>query len=147
MKGRRDFVRVKVQETKMRSGTQKGRMESFNDRLPAYLNCLFHLRRHDGKLFKLAYVSLLGVVGNLTPHGPEGMSVVETWTERNKVVWLRSLEVAVHLVPLEPSDKWIGNNRIDYQNWKTIYDDECGAAGRRVGVPRNSGREHEGVCT
>ena len=108
----------------MRSGTQKGRIESLNDRLPGYLNALFNLRRQDGKLFTPAHVSLLRVVGNPTPHGPEGMSVVETCTEGNKVVWLRSLEGAVHLVPLEPSEKWIVNNRIDYHNWNTMYDDE-----------------------
>jgi len=90
------------------------RMESLNGRLPRFLNALFNLHRRDGTLNNLAHMTLLQVIGNPTPHGPEWMSVVEEWATRNKVVLLRCLESAVHLVPLEPMQVWIVNNRIDY---------------------------------
>jgi len=52
-------------------------VESLNGRLPGFLNALFNVCRQDGALYKLAHVSLLQVIGNPTPHDPEGMSVVE----------------------------------------------------------------------
>ena len=69
IKGQEDFVCVNVRETKMRSETQKGRIELLNDLSLGYSNALFNLQRQDGKLFKLVHVSLLRVVRNPTPHG------------------------------------------------------------------------------
>jgi len=101
--GRRDLVWVNIEGMKLDLRTRNGRVESLNGRLPAFLNALFNGRRRDGALYKLAHVSLLQVVGNPTPHGPEGMSVVEEWIGGHKVVLIRCLEGAAHLVPLEPS--------------------------------------------
>jgi len=104
--------------------TQNGRVESLNGRLPGVLNALFNIRRRDGALYKLAHVSLLQVIGNPTPYGLEGMSVIEEWVGVYKVVLIRCLEGAAHLVPLEPSQFWIVNNRIDYHTWNTIHNGE-----------------------
>ena len=80
--------------------------------------------RADGKVDKLAHVSLLQVLGDPTPHGPEGMSGVEEFTEGGKVIRLSSLEAAAHLIPLQPARKWIVNNRIDYNAWNAMPDGE-----------------------
>jgi len=122
--GRRDLVWVNIERMRLDLRTRNGRVKSLNGRLPGFLNALFNVRRQDGALYKLAHVSLLQVVGNLTPHGPERMSVVEEWVGGHKVVLIRCLESAAYLVPLEPSRFWIVNNRIDYHTWNAIHDGE-----------------------
>ena len=50
---------------------------SYKGRIPAFLNALFSIRV-GGELYKLAHVSIVEWVGNPIPHGPEGMSYVES---------------------------------------------------------------------
>lgn len=121
-KARRDAVWVNIQITRIRTMTVKGRAASFSNRLPAFLNALFNVKSVDGSLHKLAHVTFLHVSGNPTPHGPAGMCFVQLPPQCNRVVWLKSLEGAVHLIPLEPSDKWLINNRIDHQTWNELHD-------------------------
>lgn len=121
-KGRRDPVWVNVKTAKLRLQSSNGRIVSFSNRLPAYLNTLFSLKVPSGSLLKLAHVTLLEPIGNPTPHGPEGMFAVRKWSDGNKIVWLKCLEGAVHLIPLEPEGQWLVNNRIDHQTWNMYYD-------------------------
>jgi len=58
------------------------------------------------------------------PYRPEGMPAVEDFKEGAKVVRLRLLEGAVHLIPIELIRKWIVNNRIDYHTWEALNDGE-----------------------
>ena len=75
-----------------------------------------------GKLYKLAHVCTMEWVKNLIPHGLEGMSYVESrpMGEGEIVIWIRKIEGAVHLVPLEPDRKWVVNNHMDYYIWNEI---------------------------
>ena len=79
----------------------------------------------DQDLHRLAHVTMLDWVGNPKPHGPEGMSYVQEFTGggRQSVIWLRAIEGAVHLIPLEPERKWIVNNRVDYNVWNEMNDE------------------------
>ena len=87
--------------------------------LPGTHRCVFKCTFQNlrgGELYKLAHVTLLQWVGNPIPHGPEGMSYVESppMGQGEIVVWIRNIEGAVHLVPLEPNQKWVVNNWVDY---------------------------------
>ena len=75
-------------------------------------------------MYKLAHVTLLEWVGNGIPHGPEGMSYVESppMGQGEMVVWIRNIEGAVHLVPLELNQRWVVNNRVDYHVWNEMND-------------------------
>ena len=88
-----------------------------------FLNALFTIRR-GGELYKLAHITLLQWVGNPIPHGPEGMSYVESppMGQGEIVVWIRNIEGVVHLVPLELNHRWVVNNRIDYHVWNKMND-------------------------
>jgi len=119
---RKDLVWVNLAESGVRCRTVKGRMQSFNNRLPAYLNGLFIIRYADGEIYKLAHVSLLRVIGSVTAHGPDGLATVEDSEEGSKVVRLQSLQGAAHLIPVEPTQKWIVNNRINYHTWNAMID-------------------------
>jgi hypothetical protein len=100
------------------------RTESFSGRLPGQINAIFNLRGQDGQLYKLAHVSILQVIGNPTPKGPEGMAYVQVRQNQSGdcVVWLRSLEGVAQLIPVEPNCRWIVNNRIDYHTWNELND-------------------------
>ena len=73
----------------------------------------------------MAHVTLLDWVGSPTPHGPKGMSYVQESTAggRQRIIWLCEIEVATHLIPLEPVRKWIVNNWIDYNVWNEMNDE------------------------
>ena len=80
------------------------------------------MRMPSGYIVKLAHVTLLQAMGKPTPHGPEEMFYVQNVPGSDRIVWLKSLEGAVHLIPLEPSGKWIVNNRIDHHTWNEFHD-------------------------
>ena len=96
---------------------------SYKGRIPAVLNALFSICV-GGELYKLAHVSIFEWVRNSIPHGLEGMSYVEcrTMGEGEMVIWIWNIEGAVHLVPLEPDQKWVVNNRVDYHMWNEMND-------------------------
>ena len=94
---------------------------------PGAHRCVFKCTFHNpwgGELYKFAHVTLLEWVGNAIPHGPEGMSYVESppMEQGEIVVWIRNIEGAVHLVPLELNQRWVVNNRVDYHIWNDMND-------------------------
>jgi len=46
-----------------------------------------------------------------------------TGGEGQNGVWVQAIEEAAHLIPLEPSQNWIVNNRVDYHIWNEINDE------------------------
>ena len=99
------------------------RVSSLYGCIPGFLNALFILHG-KGKIYKLAHVTMLEWFGNPIPHGPEGISYIESRPkgEGEIVVGIRNIEVAVHLVSLEPDWKWIVNNHVDYHVWNEMND-------------------------
>ena len=63
-------------------------------------------------------------VGNPIPYGPEGMSYIDSrpMGEGDMVIWIRNIEGAVHLVPLEPDRKWVVNNLLYHHIWNEMND-------------------------
>ena len=53
------------------------RVTSFHGCIPEFLNTLFILHV-EGKISKLAYITMLEWVGNPIPHGDKGMSYIES---------------------------------------------------------------------
>ena len=99
------------------------RVLSFHSCIFRFLNALFILHVED-EIYKLAHVTMLEWVGNLIPHGPEGMFYVKSCPkgEEEIVVGIRNIELVVHLVPFEPDWKCIVNNHIDYHVWNEMND-------------------------
>ena len=120
---RRDSVWVHLRKMDIPATSVSRRVFSYKGRIPAFLNALFTIRM-GGELYKLAHVTIVEWVGNPIPHGPEGMSYVESrpMGEGEMVIGIRNIEGAVHLVPLEPDQKWIVNNRVDYHVWNEMND-------------------------
>jgi len=54
-----------------------GCLRGYHGLVTGFWNALFTLMRSNGELYKLAHVTLLEWAGNLTPHGPKGMSEVK----------------------------------------------------------------------
>jgi len=54
-----------------------GRAESFSGRVPGQVNAMFILQGQNRQFYRLAHVSLLQVIGNPMPKGPEGMGYVQ----------------------------------------------------------------------
>ena len=118
-RARRDTVWVRIGDMHLHTI----RRLSYRGRVPAFLNALFILHG-GGELYKLAHVTILQCAENPIPHGLENMSYVESHSgeKGGSVVWVRNIEGAVHLVPLEPERKWVVNNRVDYHVWNEIND-------------------------
>lgn len=96
---------------------------SLNGRLPGKLNALFKLRTTSQGIHLLAHVSLLEPVGSARPTGPEGMVRVAFPTRSVGIlVNIRHIIGVAHLIPLEPGERWLVNNRIDFDTWHEIYD-------------------------
>jgi len=38
------------------------------------------------------------------------------------VVRIGQIQCMAHLIPLEPNESWLVNNRMDLETWNTIYD-------------------------
>jgi len=57
-----------------------GRMESFSGRVPEQVNAMFILCGQNRELYRLAHISLLQVIRNTMPKGPEGMRYMQ-WRE------------------------------------------------------------------
>jgi len=98
---RHDVGWVRLAQNKIQG--MLGKAELFSSRVLEQVNAMFILRRQNRQFYRLAHVSLLQVIGNPTPKGPEGMGYVQRRENGagDIVVWLRSLESMVHLIPLE----------------------------------------------
>ena len=120
-KSRRDSVWVCIDNMMLR--VAGGQIPSYQGRIPGFLNALF-TEYKGGALYKLAHVTIMSLLGNPTPHGPEGMSYVarRSSVQGEYVAWVRNIKGAVHLVPVEPDHKWVVNNRVDYYVWNEMND-------------------------
>ena len=74
---RRDSLLVNLRRMKFPTGSSYQRVLSHQGHTAAFLNALFTLRE-ECELYKLVHVTQLEWVGNPIPHGPEGMSYVES---------------------------------------------------------------------
>ncbi|KAF8432802.1 hypothetical protein BGX38DRAFT_1146329 [Terfezia claveryi] len=91
-------------------------------KVPARLNALFKLRDIAAKdTYCLAHVSLMTIVGSLTPDGPEGMVRVGL-PSTDHVIRIADIESMAHLIPIHDEELYIVNNRIDLHTWNDIHD-------------------------
>jgi len=69
-------------------------------------------------------VTLLQTVGGGTVRAAVGMIRVglPTVSEGGLIVPIAKIEGIAHLIPLEPEESWLVNNRIDLETWNAIYD-------------------------
>ena len=120
---RRDSVWVHLRRMEIPTTSVTRQVFSYKGHIPAFLNALFSILV-GGELYKLAHVSTVEWVGNPIPHRPESMSNVESrpMGEGEMVIWIRNIEGAVHLVPLEPDRKWVVNNLVNYHIWNEMND-------------------------
>jgi len=86
------------------------------------LNTLFKLGFKE-EAYRLAHVTMLQCIGKAVAQGVEGMVRVGWQTaEQSLVVRIGQVEGMAHLIPLEPGESWLVNNRIDLQSWNNICD-------------------------
>ena len=111
---RHDWVFVR----RRRSG--RNQVGSLNGRVPAQLNAVFKLRDSNTR-YLLAHISLLTVIRSATPDGPEGMVRVGI-PMQNHVICITDIEGMAHLIPVEPGNRYLVNNRIDVHTWNDIHD-------------------------
>jgi len=88
----------------------------------ARLNALFKLGFKE-EAYRLAHVTMLQCIGKAAVQGVEGIVRIE-WpmVEQSLVVRIAQVEGMAYLIPLEPGESWLVNNRIDLQSWNNIYD-------------------------
>ena len=68
-------------------------------------------------------MTLLQCIGETALQGVEGMlRVAFPTTVEGMVVSIAKIEGMAHLIPLEPRESWLVNNRIDLETWNEIYD-------------------------
>jgi len=95
---------------------------TLNGRVPGRLDALFKLTS-KGVVYRLAYVTLLNCVGGTALQGAEGMLRVGFTTRgAGVVIPIAKIEGIAHLIPLEPEQSWLVNNRIDIETWNMLYD-------------------------
>jgi hypothetical protein len=110
------WVRRHEESDRMQQGTLNGRR-------PAKLNALFKLKSEDGTIYRLAHVTMLRCIGGTALQGVEGMLRVGfPPMAEGMVVPIAKIEGMAHLIPLEPGESWLVNNRVDLETWNTIYD-------------------------
>ena len=119
---RRDAVWVRIESMRLRHTSVTGWLKGYQGLVTGFLNPLFTLMRSNGKLHKLARVILVEWAGNPTPHCPEEMSEVKVFLHGGgqTVEWLRTIEGAVHLIPVKAERNWIVKNRVDYHMWNEM---------------------------
>ena len=114
---RSDWIWIRKHAASFRS--QPG---SLNGRIPGKLNALFKLTGIGETVYRLAHVTLLQCLRE-SRQGEEGMPRVRLSTAiEGVVVPIATIEGMVHLIPLEPGESWLVNNRIDPETWNTVYD-------------------------
>ena len=93
-----------------------------NGRLQRKLNALFKLRHEEANTsYRLAHISLLSVVGSATPDGSEGMVRVGKGVTKH-VVRVADMEGMAHLIPVNPEQLYLVNERVDVHSWNDIHD-------------------------
>ncbi|KAF8415030.1 hypothetical protein EV426DRAFT_579132 [Tirmania nivea] len=115
---------VHIESMRLRPASVTEALKDYHSRVIGFLNALFTVRGTNNELYKLGHVTLLDWMGNQTPYGSEGMFYVQEFKRGGgqTIVWLRAIEGAAHLIPLEPERKWIVNNRVDYHVWNEMND-------------------------
>ena len=105
------------------AASDQGQQGSLDGRRVAKLNALFKLKSRDGIVYRLAHVTLLQCIGGTSLQGVEGMlRVAFPATAEGMVISIAKIEGMAHLIPLEPGESWLVNNRIDLETWNAIYD-------------------------
>ena len=95
---------------------------TLNGRVPGRLDALFKLTS-KGVVYRLAYVTLLNCVGGAALQGAEEMLHVGFTTRgAGVIIPIAKIEGIAHLIPLEPEQSWLVNNRIDIETWNMLYD-------------------------
>jgi len=109
---------------KLRAESEKCNIRGYNGQVIGLLNTGCILRGKSQEIYKLAHITSLNWTGNGKPGGLERMSFLGKFTAREgqNMVWVQAIEGAAHLIPLEPSRNWIGNNRVDYHVWNEVND-------------------------
>jgi len=103
--------------------SDKARAGTLNRRIPGRLNALFKLKSKDGIVYRVANVSLLQCIGGAVGQGAEGKLRVGWGTrEESVVVPIAKIEGMAQLIPLDPGETWLMNNRIDLKTWDALYD-------------------------
>ena len=88
---------------------------TLNGLVPGRLDAFFKLTSKS-VVYRLAYVTLLNCVGVAALQGAEGMLRVGfTTREAGVVIPIAKIEGVAHLIPLEPDQSWLVNNRIDVE--------------------------------
>ena len=114
---RRDWVWVR-----RHAASDKVRAGILNGRVPGRLNALFKVK-YKGTVYRLAHVTLLHCIGGTAVQGAEGMLRVGIPTPvQGVIVRIANIEGLAHLIPLEPGQSWLVNNRIDVETWNVLYD-------------------------
>ena len=114
---RRDWVWVRTH-----AASDKVRVGTLNGRVPGRLNALFKLK-YEGTVYRLAHVTLLHCIGGTAVQGAEGILSVRIPTPAQVViVRIANIEGLAHLIPLEPGQSWLVNNRIYVETWNVLYD-------------------------
>ena len=68
-------------------------------------------------------MTMLQCIGKVATQGVEGMVRIGWPTvEQSLVVRMAQVEGMAHLIPLEPGESCLVNNRIDHQSWNNVYD-------------------------
>ncbi|KAF8427419.1 hypothetical protein EV426DRAFT_589943 [Tirmania nivea] len=76
---------------------------SLNGQIPGRLNVLFKLKSKEGKVYRLAHITLLQCIGGAAARATEGMVRVGLPTcAAGVVVPIAKIEGIAHLIPLEP---------------------------------------------
>ena len=96
---------------------------TLNGRMPGRLNALFKLKHKNGKVYRLAHVTLLQYMLEHVVQGVEGMVRVGLPISAERIVIrIVKIEGIVHLIPLKPEASWVITNTIDLETWNAIYD-------------------------
>jgi hypothetical protein len=118
-KDRQDWVWVR-----RRGASDQVPAGTLNGRIPGRMNALFKLIRKDGTVYRLAHVDILQCIGGTAAQGAEGMFRVglPRGGAEGIIVRISQIEGMAHLVPLEPGESWLVNNRIDLETWNINYE-------------------------
>ena len=105
------------------TASDNARPGTLDGRIVGRLNALFKLTSEGGTVYRLAYVTPVQCIGGTAVQGAEGMLRVRFQRkDEGEVVMIAQIEGMAHLIPLEPGESWLVNNRIDLETWNTIYD-------------------------
>ena len=117
MQSRNDWVWVR-----RHAASDRAQPGTLNGRMPGRLNALFKLKLKNGEVYHLAHIRLLQCMSGHDVQGLEGMVLVGLpISAEGIVIRIAKIEGMAHLIPLEPGESWLINNRTDLETWNAIY--------------------------